>query len=171
MAVIVLIPFASVLVHRDPLKELGIRLDNLHASARDVGLFALLAGTGIVGLGMALGAQPRWPDLTRIHRYPLWALLQQFALQSFAFRRTRETIREPTVAAAVTAGLFAAAHYPNTPLVLATLFGGFMFCTLFARQPNLFTLALCHALLAGLILAMWPAGEMRNLRIGPGYWR
>ncbi|MHC4957203.1 MAG: hypothetical protein ACYTGN_02425 [Planctomycetota bacterium] len=42
MAVSVLIPFVSVFAHRDRPRDLGLRLDNLGASAREVGLFTLI---------------------------------------------------------------------------------------------------------------------------------
>ena len=51
-----------------------------------------------------------------------------------------------------------------------TLVGGYVWCRLFHRQPNLFTLAISHGWLAVLVRYSWPAEWLHNLRIGPGYW-
>ncbi len=66
--------------------------------------------------------------------------------------------------------LFASLHYPNMALVLVTLVGGYAWCRLFERHPNLITLAVSHGWLAVLLRAFWPAEWLHNLRIGPGFW-
>ncbi len=91
-------------------------------------------------------------------------------MQSFTYRRLREATERPPIAAGLTALLFAALHYPNLPLLLLTLAGGYVWCRLFERHANLITLALSHGWLAVLLRATWPAEWLHNLRIGPSYW-
>jgi hypothetical protein len=172
LAVIVLIPFISVFLHRDALREMGLRVDNLIVSARDVGLVTLLGAVIVLGIGLLAGARPRLHAglLDDFLLYPLWGIVQQFAMQAFTYRRLREGIGGVAASAILTAFLFAAVHYPNLALALATAAGSYVWCRLFERQPNLITLALSHGWLAVLLRYSWPAAWLHNLRIGPGYW-
>lgn len=172
LAVIVAIPFASNYMHRDRLPALGIRVDNLWSSALEVGLFTAIMALSVLLIGISTGTEPTArPDIGRsILLSPMWGLIQQYAMQSFTYRRLREGTHRPVVAAALTALLFASLHYPNAALALATLVGGFFWCLLFERTPNLFTLALSHGWLAILLRASWPAEWLHNLRIGPSFW-
>ncbi len=170
--IIVLIPFTSNFFHRDRLRELGLRLDNLWASGVQVGLATLIGAIAVVGVGMLTGAGPDFPRgvARSFLLYPLWGLAQQYAMQSFTYRRIREGSGRPVLAAAITATLFASAHWPNPALALMTLVGGYVWCRLFEGQPNLITLALSHGWLAVLLRYSWPAEWLHNLRIGPDYW-
>jgi membrane protease YdiL (CAAX protease family) len=172
LTVIVLIPFASNFLHRDGLRDLGLRLDNFWTSAREVGLATLIGAIAIVGVGLLAGAGPNFPRgvVRSFLLYPVWGLAQQYAMQSFTYHRVREGSGRPVVAAAITALLFASAHWPNLSLTLMTLVGGCVWCRLFERHPNLITLALSHGWLAVLLRYSWPAEWLHNLRIGPGYW-
>jgi hypothetical protein len=172
LAGIVLIPFISVFLHRDGLREMGLRLDNLVVSARDVGLITLLGAVIVLGIGLLAGARPRLHAglIDDFLLYPLWGIVQQFAMQAFTYRRLREGIGGVAASALLTAFLFGVVHYPNLALALVTAVGGYAWCRLFERHPNLFTLALSHGWLAVLLRYSWPAAWLHNLRIGPGYW-
>lgn len=172
MAVVVLIPIGSAILHRDTLRELGLRLDNFWRSAREVGLLTLAAAFLVIAIGvLAGGGSAIRPEmLTSFLIYPVWGLIQQYAMQSFAYRRLRAGIESPGPAATLTALLFASLHYPNLPLVISTLVGGYAWCRLFERNPNLLTLALSHGWLAVVLRASWPAVWLHGLRIGPTYW-
>lgn len=172
MAIIVLIPFGSAYLHRDSLRELGIRIDNLRVSAVEVGAATAIGAVVILAIGVLAGHLPESrPGIIRaILLYPFWGLAQQYAMQSFTFRRMRESVGSPTLAATLSALLFAAVHWPNLPLALVTAVGGVAWCLLFHRAPSLFTLALSHGWLAVLVRAAWPAEWLHNLRIGPSYW-
>ncbi|UCC48427.1 MAG: CPBP family intramembrane metalloprotease [Gemmatimonadota bacterium] len=172
LTVIVLIPFASNFLHRDGLRDLGLRLDNFWTSAREVGIATLIGVIAIVGVGLLTGGGPNFPRgvVRSFLLYPVWGLAQQYAMQSFTYRRVREGSGRPVMAAAITALLFASAHWPNLSLTLMTLVGGYVWCRLFERHPNLITLALSHGWLAVLLRYSWPAEWLHNLRIGPGYW-
>jgi hypothetical protein len=133
----------------------------------------VIAGAAvIVGIGLLAGEAPRARPgiVSAFLLYPFWGLAQQYAMQSFTFRRFREATGGPAAAAALTAVFFAAAHYPNMALALVTGVGGFFWCLLFQRHANLLTLALSHGWLAVLLRASWPAEWLHNLRIGPSFW-
>jgi membrane protease YdiL (CAAX protease family) len=172
LSVIVLIPFVSNAIHRDRLRDLGLRLDNLLVSAREVGIATAIGAAVVVAIGLVAGSGPVFHRavLRSFLVYPLWGLAQQYAMQAFTYRRLREGTDRPGIAAALTALLFASVHYPNLPLVLVTLVGAYFWCRLFERHPNLFTLAISHGWLAVLVRYSWSAEWLRNLRIGPGYW-
>lgn len=171
LVVVVLIPFASNILHRDRLRDLGLRFDNLKGSARDVGIATLIGAVAILVVGTLTGGPYfRSRMVQSFFVYPLWGLIQQYAMQSFTYRRLREGIARPGLAAAATAILFASVHWPNWPLALVTLLGGYVWCRLFERRPNLITLALSHGWLAVLLRYSWPVDWLRNLRIGPSYW-
>ena len=172
MTIIVLIPLASVYFHRDAVKDLGLRFDNLLASAKEVGPIMLLGAALIAAIGAATGWRPHFDQavLRSLMLYPFWGLAQQFAMQSFTYRRMREGVSGPLAAAALTATLFALAHLPNWPLTTVTLLGGYVWCRLFERTPNLITLAIAHGWLAVLLKQALPAVWMRGLRIGASYW-
>lgn len=172
LVVIVAIPFLSAYLHRDSPRDLGLRLDNFWVSARDVGAVTALGAVILVVIALLvdnpidLGAD----RLLALLLYPFWGLAQQFAMCSFTYRRVRESVGSPRLSAALTAALFASAHLPNWPLTAMTLLGGYVWCRLFERTPNILTLAISHGWLAVLLRASWPAVWLHNLRIGPGYW-
>ncbi|MGD8868561.1 MAG: hypothetical protein PVI01_13060 [Gemmatimonadales bacterium] len=172
VAVIVVIPFLSNYLHGDRLRDLGLRVDNLPPSLREVGIATVVGAVAVVSIGLLAGNEPVFGRraLKSLLVYPGWGLIQQYALQSFTYRRIREAIGRPRVAAAVSAMAFAALHYPNLALAGMTLAGGYVWCRLFERHPNLFTLAVSHGWLAVLLRASWPNVWLHNLRIGPEYW-
>ena len=166
------IPIVSFALHREWPRTLGLRLDNLGRSAREVGVMTLAASAAIlacgIGGGVALrvdaGLIPIWLV------YVVWGLLQQLALQGFVQRRLSGAFRERRATALVSAALFASLHLPNPVLAPATLVAGYAWCRLYARTPNLVTLACSHATLAVLALAAFPPAWTHHLRVGPGYW-
>jgi lysylphosphatidylglycerol synthetase-like protein (DUF2156 family) len=172
LSVIVLIPFLSNYLHRDRLRDLGLRLDNLPESLLEVGIATAIGAVAILAIGALAGVEPHFGrrSLNSLLLYPGWGLVQQYAMQSFTYRRINEGVRRPGTAAVLTAVLFAAVHYPNLALAGVTLVGGYVWCRLFERHPNLFTLALSHGWLAVLLRASWPADWLHSLTIGPDYW-
>ena len=172
LAVIVLIPFLSNYLHGDRLRDLGLRVDNLPSSLWEVGIATVVCAVALVSIGLLVGSEPAFGrrTLNSLLVYPGWGLIQQYAMQSFTYRRVREATGRPRAAAAVSAVAFASLHYPNLALAGTTLVGGYVWCRLFERHPNLFTLAVSHGWLAVLLRASWPNVWLHNLRIGPEYW-
>ena len=153
---------------RDPLPELGLRIDNLAQALRQIlpltGLVMLLALTAAALAGDY--RLERWGDLLI---YLPWALIQQHGLQNFLFRRFQTLISHPGLALVCAAVLFALFHLPNPPLVTATLLGGALWCWGFRRVPNLFAISLSHALLAAPMLVFFKFSLFNQFQIGrPG---
>ena len=84
-------------------------------------------------------------------QYLIWALVQQFILQSFFYVRL-ESLLGGRWAVLAAAGLFAAVHLPSPVLTVGSFVGGLFFCEMFRRYRNIFPLGLAHALL-GLAMA------------------
>ncbi|MGO9127264.1 MAG: type II CAAX prenyl endopeptidase Rce1 family protein [Terriglobales bacterium] len=130
---------------------------------------AVLAGVIVVAgfFTKALGpAQPApWH---RVWQYAIWALMQQFMLQSFFLVRLESLLgsRRAVWAAAV---LFAIPHVPNPLLTLLSFVGALFFCTMFRRYRNLFPLGVIHAGLGLTIAASLPDRLLHHMRVGMGY--
>jgi membrane protease YdiL (CAAX protease family) len=103
-------------------------------------------------------------------QYLLWALVQQFILQSFFFVRL-ESLLGGRWAVLATAGLFAAVHLPSPVLTLASFVAGLFFCEMFRRYRNLLPLGLVHAGLGLATAASFSARILHHMRVGIGYVR
>jgi hypothetical protein len=102
--------------------------------------------------------------------YAIWALEQQFILNSFFYVRFEGLLGDKTRALFVTALLFSLVHIPNPVLMPATFIGGLFFVELFRRFRNIYPLAVAHAML-GLTLAITiPDDWLRHMRVGLGFF-
>jgi membrane protease YdiL (CAAX protease family) len=167
---------ASMLIsnfaHRDSFRSLGLRIDNLPRAASGA-LPATATAAGIV-VALALIVGPRELELQRVLLnfvyYIFWGFAQQYALQGFVLQRLLDaglTRRAPLAAGA----LFAIVHAPNPGLMTMTFAGGWMWCSLFRREPNLLILAVSHACLAVVADGLLPAVVTGGYHIGPSYLR
>jgi hypothetical protein len=104
----------------------------------------------------------------RAWQYGIWALEQEFILQSFFYVRL-ETLLGQRRAALGAALLFCAAHLPSPVLTLLSFIGGLLFCELFRRYRNIFPLGLVHAILGLTIAASLPDSLLHHMRVGLGY--
>lgn len=168
--VIVSAMLVSNIAHRDGLKRLGLRLDNFAAAARIAALPTAVAAAIVMAAGAILA--PPEPNLQRaavnFAYYVGWAFAQQYALQGFILLRVVHA-GLGRLAPVTAAALFALVHVPNPGLTLLTFAGGWMWATLFRREPNLLVLALSHAFLAVLVEAMLPPDVTGGYRLGPRY--
>jgi membrane protease YdiL (CAAX protease family) len=165
-----LVPILSLYLHRDPPGEIGLRLEGLGRSAREVGA-ATLGGALLIAVVVVVRQAPlRLEEFRYLPTYFIWGFLQQLALQAFVHRRLRQSLGRPRLAALLAALLFGSTHVPNPVLVPATILAGWIWCRLYTRTPNLWTLAASQAVLALLVLACLPAAWVHNLKVGPGYW-
>jgi len=100
--------------------------------------------------------------------YALWALVQQFLLQSFFFVRLERLLdgKRAVVAAAL---LFAAAHIPNLLLTLFSFLGGLFFCQMFRRYRNVYVLGFAHAVLGLTLAASFSDARLHHMLVGMGY--
>jgi len=160
-----------VVADRPSLERLGMRLP------KTLGASLILAISFGIGVGMVLvvrwaggeiPANPTWPNLHVAWQYLVWALLQEFLLQSFFFTRCEELFGSPG-AVWVAATLFAAVHLPSPILTTFTLVGGLFFCEMFRRYRSIYPLGIVHGLLGLTISLSMPDSLLHHMRVGIGY--
>lgn len=135
-----------------------------------LGLGLLLAAIVVVG-GVAIRPVlgPSHPvPMDRAWQYAIWAVMQEFILQSFFYLRLKSVLGHRR-AALVAALLFAAVHLPSPVLTVLSFIGGLLFCELFHRYRNLVPIGLVHALLGLTIAATLPDSLLHHMRVGIGY--
>ncbi len=149
-------------------RELGLR----RPLSGIVAMFALgaLCLAAIAGLGTFTRSYglPHAVPLNRSWQYAVWALVQEFILQSFFFVRLERVFggRRAVWAAAV---LFAVAHIPSPLLTALSFLGALFFCEMFRRYRNIFPLGMIHAALGLTIAASLPDSILHHMRVGIGY--
>ena len=100
--------------------------------------------------------------------YAVWALVQEFVLQSFFYLRL-ESLLGSKWAVPTAAVLFGEAHIPNYVLTVTSFAAGLFFCEMFRRYRNIFPLGLVHAALGLTIAASLPDRWLHHMRVGLGY--
>jgi membrane protease YdiL (CAAX protease family) len=153
-----------------------------HYSAEQMGLAQPFSGAMVIfGLGASfvlliagLGTftrflgSPQALPWNRAWQYAIWALVQQFILQSFMYVRL-ESVFGSRRAVLVASGLFALAHLPSPLLTLLSFMGALFFCEMFRRYRDIFPLGLVHAALGLTIAASLPDHILHHMRVGIGY--
>jgi len=102
--------------------------------------------------------------------YVVWALGQEFVLQSFFYLRF-EALLGSNWAVPASALLLGAAHIPNYLLAVSSLVAGLFFCDMFRRYRNLFRLGLAHGALGLLMAASFSDSVLHHMRVGIGFLR
>ena len=164
----------SVAASHPRINELGVGRRGLKGASWMVPLAAVICGVGILiadqfgTLSILYGAQPvYWHAIF----YAIWALEQQFILNSFFYKRFESLLGDTAIAVVVTALLFSLIHLPNPVLVPATFLGGIFFVETFRRWRNIYPIAVAHAMF-GLTLAITiPDQWIRHMRVGLSFLR
>lgn len=163
---------ATIAYSYEGLRAMGLCANNLLSSLWAV---ALAAGLALCAVAVAIRfhtlRMPETPWLFFRHYggYMLWAAVQQMILQCFFLSRCLRLTGNATLAAFISAMLFAVAHLPNPLLTAITLFCGLASCLFFLHYRNLWPLALAHAILGISIAITIPSQIDHNMRVGIGY--
>jgi membrane protease YdiL (CAAX protease family) len=162
-----------VLVDRPSIRRMGLALPTGFGASL---VLAASFATAVVLVfavrwaGGLIPASPTWPTLHLTWQYFVWALIQEFMLQSFFFTRCEELFGS-SAAVWIAATLFAAAHLPSPILTTLTLMGGLFFCEMFRRYRSIYPIGIVHGLLGLTISVTLPDNLLHNMRVGIGYLR
>ena len=177
LALVAWLIFSSLRARGETWRVLGLGFDNFYKAARLLALpMASLAVVLIVAgwwLRFAGYGEPRsGRALLNVFLWSVvWGFIQQFVLQAFVNRRAQIVFGGRGVASVVfVACVFAMLHAPNLWLMALTFGGGLLWSYVYQRAPNLFALALSHAVLSWLLVATIPAGLLKGMRAGYNYF-
>ena len=161
----------SHLARGETLADLGVRFDTLGRSLMES--MVLIAPTLLVVFVTGLlfdtthHLSPKTLALSILAIYP-WALFQQYGLLAVFGRRLQRLSHRPFEVDLGCATIFAFLHLPN-PLLVSTTFGaGYCLSVLFRRSPNLFAVALAHAVASAAIGHCLPTSITLSMSVGPG---
>jgi len=148
-------------------REWGLRLDTLGPSASACAVFFAVTAGAILAWRTWAG----WPPITASAAilfavYPVWALFQQFFVQTLIAGNLDRLGVSRAVIVPVAALLFGLAHAPDIPLMALCAGAGVVWTSIYLRWPNLVPISLTHAWLGTLvyllILVRNPWAEMRS---------
>ena len=168
--------FLSHRARDESLRDIGFRFDNLlRAFAMLLPPLALLT---ILLLGVGYSSSSlnffRWGSGSLVWKFSLalgWALVQQYALQGFINRRIAGLVGKNWVSVLLVASVFAGLHLPNPWLTLLTFCGGAVSAAVYQRAPNLFALALSHAVVTWVAISTFPPKWLHHMRFGLKYFQ
>jgi membrane protease YdiL (CAAX protease family) len=109
------------------------------------------------------------PLFAHVWGYFVWAVMQQFLLQSYFLARYLRLTSNRWLAVLFVAFMFAIAHIPNPILTVATFAWGICCCLLFLRYRNLYTLGIAHGILGICFAISVPDHFHHHMRVGRGY--
>jgi membrane protease YdiL (CAAX protease family) len=166
----------SQFVRGESLRDLGFRIDNFLAAAVLLLPPMVFASLVLVLIGWRFGGvradSIRFdPSLLRISLWLfVWGLTQQYALQAFINRRAQKIWGAGFISLFFVASIFALLHLPNFWLMIVTFFGGTLWSFVYQRVPNLWAVALSHAIMTAVMALSVPYEALHGLRVGYNYF-
>lgn len=153
-------------------RDIGWRLDNF---GRALGALALpMLGFGLLIVVLGWFTKGFRTDKVYLWQWlawlPVWAFIQQYALQGFINRRAQILCGRGIGSILLVGCLFALLHLPNPWLSGATFVGGLIWGGVYQRYPNLPALAISHTLMSLALVWALPPSMMSNLRVGFRYF-
>lgn len=170
--------FYSHRLRGETLRDLGWRTDNFMRAARllllpmvEGSILLVLVGWLWFGGNFSFGQRRAgWA----VFGFPVWGfawgLLQQYVLQAYINRRAQIIFGKGAASITIVALLFALLHLPNPWLMCATFLGGLIWAAIYQRAPNLYALAISHAVLTWVLISTLPAHALHGLRVGYKYF-
>jgi len=165
-------------VRGESFSEIGFSRRHFGRALRLVALPTLLACAVLAAIGYSTGSFHRtshfWSSVLVL---PVWAVIQQYVLQAFIYRRMRfvfagyaaepdQQRRQANLAIMATAAVFALTHAPNLALMLLTLIGALLWCWVYERAPNLWALGLSHAVISLMLMTSLPPWLLPSMSVG-----
>jgi hypothetical protein len=166
------IVLASV-INRRPARRLGLGAAGLGRALIAIPIAAAAAAL-IIMIAWQTGnfhelygtRPPLWHSLG----YVIWALMQQYILNSFFFVNLEDLLGDGRRALWGATALFCLAHIPNPVLMVGTFAAALFFVSLFRRYRNIYPLGIAHAMLGLSLAVAVPDAWIRHMRVGISYW-
>jgi membrane protease YdiL (CAAX protease family) len=159
---------------RDQWNFLGLGRKGLLSSLWIVAVALLFSGLAVFIAWRTGNLHPlhgNTPLLLHAGGYIVWALMQQFILQSYFLLRLLRLLPGKAIPVVVATTIFALAHLPNPVLTPITLIWGAISGLLFLRYRNIYALGLAHGIMGLCVAVTVPTHLHRHMRVGLGYLR
>ncbi len=154
--------------HRTDRRDLLGRLRAVGPLPRSLAVWTAVLAAGPIMAGLVLDVPIDLAKLAvSLLTYPLYAILQMGLFLVFLMPRLRRMGLEAGERAAAAPWLFAILHWPNGPVMLATLIGGFVWAAFYVRRTHLLWLALSMGIAASCFTRFLPHTFTQNMRTGP----
>jgi membrane protease YdiL (CAAX protease family) len=159
-----------VVSHRErgeTLQSIGFRFDNFLAASRLLILPTVVAVLAILAIGWMLNQSLlSGPWRNRFLLLPMWALVQQYALNGFVNRRAQLILGKGAKSIVIVALVFGLLHLPNPLLSVLTIVGGLIWAFTYQRHPNLFALTISHSIVSITLALAVSSKWLDSLRVG-----